>query len=582
MAGILGAAYRALDPVLPFDRYLDPRLGGEPVVQAGLPKQQPFSTPPINPQYATQPVMGFPSIPMGGQQAQAPQAAQRPQQGRPSLLQTIWGVAAGYDPQTVREMWTDRQAARQAAAREREAATALRDRQLAFAETLDPRQRAIFLANPGKWAEEAAVSYRPQIAAPGSSAYVNGQFVQAPLTPIEVTAGSAVFDPNKREELYRAPIKPEIVKTSPGETATLVDPGGAASSGIPRGIRNNNPGNIEDGAFAKSLPGYKGSDGRFAIFESPEAGRGAQVALLGSYGQRGFDTVGEIINRWAPPSDNNPTSAYVDYVARRLNVRPDQQLNLSDPQVAGAIADAITAFENGQTGGSGATSRVVAQGGQKPQWRTDGEFQYSPDGKVELLPERKLPAGVQKAEDEDLEAIDTAQGIVDRLRGYQGQIQRGELNFGPVSNFIAGVRLATGTADTNALNYGSFKSDLEKLRNDSLRLNSGVQTEGDAQRAWNELFANLNDEKFVAKRLGEIIALNQRAIGLKEQRIETRRVRNGFGAPASAAAPGGAPKPRPVQRSQPSAGAPRVGEVRQGYRFKGGDPASPSSWQKVQ
>ncbi|MNY53581.1 hypothetical protein D3C86_1893470 [compost metagenome] len=54
-------------------------------------------------------------------------------------------------------------------------------------------------------------------------------------------------------------------------------------------------------------------------------------------------------------------------------------------------------------------------------------------------------------------------------------------------------------------------STLEKLRNDSLRLNKGVQTEGDAQRAWNELLANINDPKLVEQRLGEILAINQRA-----------------------------------------------------------------------
>src|ERR1700745_3350557 len=40
------------------------------------------------------------------------------------------------------------------------------------------------------------------------------------------------------------------------------DAGGGGGAGAPRGVRNNNPGNIEDGEFAKSQPGYMGSDGR--------------------------------------------------------------------------------------------------------------------------------------------------------------------------------------------------------------------------------------------------------------------------------------------------------------------------------
>ena len=50
----------------------------------------------------------------------------------------------------------------------------------------------------------------------------------------------------------------------------------------PRGIRNNNPGNIEYGDWARRH-GATGSDGRFAIFESPEQGIAAMVALQEVY-----------------------------------------------------------------------------------------------------------------------------------------------------------------------------------------------------------------------------------------------------------------------------------------------------------
>lgn len=117
-------------------------------------------------------------------------------------------------------------------------------------------------------------------------------------------------------------------------------------SAQPRGIRNNNPGNIEDGPFARSLPGYAGSDGRFARFDNPEAGSAAKTRLLGSYVQRGFNTPAAIINRWAPPSDNNPTADYAAYVARRAGI------GVNDPvtdQHIPLIAQAINEFENGQT-----------------------------------------------------------------------------------------------------------------------------------------------------------------------------------------------------------------------------------------
>ena len=53
-----------------------------------------------------------------------------------------------------------------------------------------------------------------------------------------------------------------------------------SDASAPRGIRNNNPLNIEDGDFARSQPGYVGSDGRFAQFQTPQHGVAAADSLL--------------------------------------------------------------------------------------------------------------------------------------------------------------------------------------------------------------------------------------------------------------------------------------------------------------
>lgn len=139
---------------------------------------------------------------------------------------------------------------------------------------------------------------------------------------------------------------------------------GGGSGGNSRGERNNNPGNIEDGEFAKGLPGYKGSDGRFAIFDTPENGAAAQTKLLQSYGNRGFNTVEKIVSRWSPQSDPTnqagSTSNYTKYVAQRLGVQPGQELNLSDPKVAAQVAAAMAEFESGNTGGSKPSGALTA------------------------------------------------------------------------------------------------------------------------------------------------------------------------------------------------------------------------------
>ena len=73
------------------------------------------------------------------------------------------------------------------------------------------------------------------------------------------------------------------------------------------------------------------------------------------------------------------------------------------------------------------------------------------------------------------------------------------------------------------------------MRNESLRLNTGVQTDGDAQRAWNELFQNINDTGLVKQRLKEIQGINARAAELQRLRADSVRANYGM-APVDAGA----------------------------------------------
>lgn len=132
---------------------------------------------------------------------------------------------------------------------------------------------------------------------------------------------------------------PGITEAQTGQTEQMTN--------LPRGLRNNNPGNIIDGPFARSLPGYAGTDGKFAKFASLDDGNAAIDRLLQSYGNRGINTPNAIINRWAPPSDNNPTQTYAANVAKALGVDPNAPLDLNNPAVLSQIRGAITKQENG-------------------------------------------------------------------------------------------------------------------------------------------------------------------------------------------------------------------------------------------
>lgn len=96
----------------------------------------------------------------------------------------------------------------------------------------------------------------------------------------------------------------------------------------PISIRNNNPGNIKisgdnwDGSIS-------GGEGGFVKFESPEMGARAMAKLLGNYQTKhGLNTVGGMINRWAPPSEND-TSTYASTVASRMGVGVDDVIDFS-------------------------------------------------------------------------------------------------------------------------------------------------------------------------------------------------------------------------------------------------------------
>lgn len=123
-------------------------------------------------------------------------------------------------------------------------------------------------------------------------------------------------------------------------------PGEASPTGkASRGVRNNNPGNIVYGQFAKDM-GATGSDGRFAVFPDAQTGLAAMAENLRQYSARGLDTMDKIIRRWAPPSEND-TTGYINRAAGMAGVRPGQKLDFNNPAVLSAVMGAITRVENG-------------------------------------------------------------------------------------------------------------------------------------------------------------------------------------------------------------------------------------------
>lgn len=151
--------------------------------------------------------------------------------------------------------------------------------------------------------------------------------------------------------LYNGSINPESHKNV--EESVGIIPAAQAgelpkSGKVTRGIRNNNPGNLDyvpmwakQGATRET-----GNNGRFAAFATPEEGLRALAVQLKRYANAGEDSVYKIIKKYAPETENN-TIAYMNAVARRMGTGINTRLNMSDPAIMQKIMNEIIRFENG-------------------------------------------------------------------------------------------------------------------------------------------------------------------------------------------------------------------------------------------
>jgi len=140
---------------------------------------------------------------------------------------------------------------------------------------------------------------------------------------------------------------------------------------MPKGIRNNNPGNIrisEDKWVGvdqmrteqnRRLADRLRSQGKphnvdFVVFTGPDYGIRAMCLTLYTYQDRrtssdgtAIDTIRELVERWAPPTDGNPTEDYVDFMCSKTGYGEGEPLDFHDYDVMRRVIPALIHFENG-------------------------------------------------------------------------------------------------------------------------------------------------------------------------------------------------------------------------------------------
>jgi len=532
----MGRIYNALDRFLPFDRYLDPMFGGQPTASP-IPGRPPMRG--MAPQGSSG-AMGSLAMPQAG----APRVAMGEKRvPKVSKLRVLDGVLGGLT-------FTDAIDAERA----RPAALAAAQEEDAIAREVfkdDQRGYLAWRANREETGKAIASSLEDYTLAPGA---VRGrgtqQIMRAPTAPQILSAGQQMRGEGG-QLIASAPFKPEVVTRSPGEAIDVIDP------------------NSTNDIFAALIQQESGGRGDAVGPQTPYGRALGSTQMLPETAKGMADKLGlpwqpELMTQTTPQAMQYQQTlgrAYFDEGLQRYGGDPEKALKYyhggPDERLWGPKTEAYAAAVLGRMG---PRSQTVSQATPRSQWRQEGDLQYSPDGKVELVPQRQLPSAALKAEEEDVAAVSTASSLNNMLGGYIKQIDEGALNFGPVQNLASQGALMAGMASPKDRNFASFRAGLERLRNESLRLNTGVQTDGDAQRAWNELIGNLNDEGFVRQRLAEIQGYNQRALQERQARVETRRAQYGlqpYGqqAPAPQRPPlsAGAATPPPPRRDAPAA-----------------------------
>ena len=126
-------------------------------------------------------------------------------------------------------------------------------------------------------------------------------------------------------------------------------------SGMPidqptRGEANNNPGNIirDTTPWLGLVPRAEATDRHFCQFDTAVNGIRALAKVLLSY-QRldGCRTLGDVINRYAPKTEND-TDAYLRDLVARTGIGAGQTLDLEHSSELAIIARAIIFHENGR------------------------------------------------------------------------------------------------------------------------------------------------------------------------------------------------------------------------------------------
>jgi hypothetical protein len=143
--------------------------------------------------------------------------------------------------------------------------------------------------------------------------------------------------------------------------------------------------------------------------------------------------------------------------------------------------------------------------------------------KREEAANKPLRPDLAKDEEADYASASAARNLAIEANDYVNSIKAGNIKFGLKDRASIAARSALGSSDPDVVARNDFERFKTRLVNESLRLNKGTQTEGDAQRSVKEL-QGAESAVDAAKAINTLAELNARKVADAQKSIERRRI----------------------------------------------------------
>jgi hypothetical protein len=152
------------------------------------------------------------------------------------------------------------------------------------------------------------------------------------------------------------------------------------------------------------------------------------------------------------------------------------------------------------------------------------------DAKADLKANKPLPSYLAKEEEADFSTATAATNIATNANEYLNRIKTGEIKFGLKDLASIRARQITGSGAPDVVAREEYDKFVTNLVNESLRLNKGTQTEGDAVREAKALKSSESKEA-AATATKKLIDLNIQKAQDAEIAVQKRRANAGFPPP---------------------------------------------------